>query len=207
MGLIRSEDGKFLGCVAVCMEDDSIHRFGAHSTFIATGGFGRAYQSCTPTHTCTSDGSARASHTGLPTRDLEFVQPRPTGIFPAGCWLTEGCRSESGSSRNGECEPFMACYAPAAKGSASRDVVSRAMTLELRKGRGVGHNKDHVLSSTIIFSLDLQVSGALHSEKQEKTYSEHIVELLAQSWSRSQAHHGHFPAGGGKAAVSRRVVF
>ena len=128
MDLLRSEDGKFLGCVAMCMEDDSTRRFGAHSTIIATGGFGRPYLSCTPAHTRPSDGSARASRTGLPLQVLEFVQLRPTGIFPAGGWLTEGCHSESGSWRNSEGEPSMACYAPAAKGSASRDVVSRTMT-------------------------------------------------------------------------------
>ena len=106
----------------MCMEDASIHRLDAHSTIIATGGFGRAYQSCTPVHTCTSDGSARASRTGLPMQDLELVlQLRPIVVFPAGCWLAEGCRSVSGGLRNSEGEPFMACYAPAAKGSASRE--------------------------------------------------------------------------------------
>jgi len=126
------------------MEDGSIHRFGAHSTIIATGGFGRAYQSCTSAHTCTGDGSAMASRAGLPMQDLEFVQFHPTGIFPAGCLLTEGCRGEGGILRNSEGEPFMARYAPTAKDLASRDVVSRAMTLEIREGRGVGPNKDHI---------------------------------------------------------------
>jgi len=133
-----------LGCVAMCMEDGSIHRFGAHSTIIATGGFGRAYQSCTSAHTCTGDGSAMVSRAGLPMQDLEFVQFHPTGIFPAGCLLTEGCRGEGGILRNSEGEPFMARYAPTAKDLASRDVVSRAMTLEIREGRGVGPNKDHI---------------------------------------------------------------
>lgn len=124
MDLIMSDDGKCLGCVAMCMEDGSIHRFGAHSTIVATGGFGRAYQSCTSAHTCTGDGSAMASRAGLPMQDLEFVQFHPTG--------------------NSEGDPFMARYAPTAKDLASRDVVSRAMTLEIREGHGVGPNKDHI---------------------------------------------------------------
>lgn len=144
MDLIMGEDGSCLGCIAMCMEDGSIHRFGAHSTIIATGGFGRAYQSCTSAHTCTGDGSAMASRAGLPMQDLEFVQFHPTGIFPAGCLLTEGCRGEGGILRNSEGEPFMARYAPTAKDLASRDVVSRAMTMEIREGRGVGPNKDHI---------------------------------------------------------------
>merc|ERR1740138_555844 len=144
MDLIMTEDGSVLGCTAMCMEDGSIHRFGAHSTIIATGGFGRAYQSCTSAHTCIGDGSAMATRAGLPMQDLEFVQFHPTGIFPAGCLLTEGCRGEGGILRNSEGEPFMARYAPNAKDLASRDVVSRAMTLEIREGRGVGPNKDHI---------------------------------------------------------------
>jgi len=121
-----------------------MHRFGAHSTIIATGGYGRAYQSCTSAHTCTGDGSAMASRAGLPMQDLEFVQFHPTGIFPAGCLLTEGCRGEGGILRNSTGEPFMARYAPTAKDLASRDVVSRAMTMEIREGRGVGPNSDHI---------------------------------------------------------------
>lgn len=144
LDLIMSDDGKCIGCTAMCMEDGSIHRFGAHSTIIATGGYGRAYQSCTSAHTCTGDGSAMASRVGLPMQDLEFVQFHPTGIFPAGCLLTEGCRGEGGILRNSEGEPFMARYAPTAKDLASRDVVSRAMTMEIREGRGVGPNKDHI---------------------------------------------------------------
>merc|ERR1712188_320732 len=139
-----SDDGKCLGCTALCMEDGSIHRFGAHSTILATGGYGRAYLSCTSAHTCTGDGGAMASRAGLPMQDLEFVQFHPTGIFPAGCLLTEGCRGEGGILRNSEGEPFMARYAPTAKDLASRDVVSRAMTMEIREGRGVGPNKDHI---------------------------------------------------------------
>merc|ERR1711981_1506966 len=125
-------------------EDGSIHRFGAHSTVIATGGYGRAYQSCTSAHTCTGDVSAMVTRANIPMQDLEFVQFHPTGIFPAGCLLTEGCRGEGGILRNSEGEPFMARYAPTAKDLASRDVVSRAMTMEIREGRGVGPNKDHI---------------------------------------------------------------
>jgi succinate dehydrogenase/fumarate reductase flavoprotein subunit len=133
LDLIMSDDGRTcLGCLAVCLEDGSLHRFGAHSTILATGGFGRAYQSCTSAHTCTGDGSAMVSRAGLPMQDLEFVQFHPTGIFPAGCLLTEGCRGEGGILRNSEGEPFMARYAPTAKDLASRDVVSRAMTMEIR---------------------------------------------------------------------------
>merc|ERR1712238_618520 len=144
LDLIMSDDGRCLGVMGMCMEDGSIHRFGAHSTIVATGGFGRAYQSCTSAHTCTGDGSAMATRAGLPMQDLEFVQFHPTGIFPAGCLLTEGCRGEGGILRNSEGEPFMARYAPTAKDLASRDVVSRAMTLEIPEGRGVGPNKDHI---------------------------------------------------------------
>merc|ERR1711959_471762 len=144
LDLIMSDDGKCLGVIAMCMEDGSLHRFGAHSTILATGGYGRAYQSCTSAHTCTGDGSAMNTRAGLPMQDLEFVQFHPTGIFPAGCLLTEGCRGEGGILRNSEGEPFMARYAPTAKDLASRDVVSRAMTMEIREGRGVGPQKDHI---------------------------------------------------------------
>merc|ERR1711871_48852 len=144
LDLLMTDDGQCIGCIAICMEDGSLHRFGAHSTVIATGGFGRAYQSCTSAHTCTGDGGGMASRAGLPMQDLEFVQFHPTGIFPAGCLLTEGCRGEGGILRNSEGEPFMARYAPTAKDLASRDVVSRAMTMEIREGRGVGPNADHI---------------------------------------------------------------
>lgn len=137
------DKGECKGVIAMCMEDGSLHRFGAHATVIATGGYGRAYQSCTSAHTCTGDGGGMVSRQGLPLEDLEFVQFHPTGIFPAGCLMTEGCRGEGGILKNSEGEPFMARYAPTAKDLASRDVVSRAMTMEIREGRGVGPNKDH----------------------------------------------------------------
>lgn len=144
LDLIMTPEGECRGCIAMSMEDGSIHRFISHQTVIATGGYGRAYQSCTSAHTCTGDGNAMASRAGLPMQDLEFVQFHPTGIFPAGCLMTEGCRGEGGILRNSEGEPFMARYAPTAKDLASRDVVSRAMTMEIREGRGVGPNKDHI---------------------------------------------------------------
>merc|ERR1719378_954543 len=138
------DNGVCKGAIAMSMEDGTVHRFGAHQTVIATGGFGRCYQSCTSAHTCTGDGGGMIARQGLPMQDLEFVQFHPTGIFPAGCLLTEGCRGEGGILRNSEGEPFMARYAPTAKDLASRDVVSRAMTMEIREGRGVGPNKDHI---------------------------------------------------------------
>lgn len=143
LDLIMDEDGKIVGCLALCMEDGSLHRFSSHATVLATGGFGRCYLSCTSAHTCTGDGGAMVSRLGLPLSDLEFVQFHPTGIFPAGCLITEGCRGEGGILKNSEGEPFMARYAPTAKDLASRDVVSRSMTMEIREGRGVGANKDH----------------------------------------------------------------
>lgn len=145
LDLIRDEkSGACKGIICMSMEDGSIHRMAAHHTVLATGGFGRAYQSCTSAHTCTGDGSAMVSRAGLPLEDLEFVQFHPTGIFPAGCLITEGCRGEGGILRNAQGEPFMARYAPTAKDLASRDVVSRSMVLEIRAGRGCGPEKDHV---------------------------------------------------------------
>jgi len=143
LDLITDDTGRVVGCLALCMEDGSLHRFATHATVLATGGFGRCYQSCTSAHTCTGDGGGMVSRLGLPLEDLEFVQFHPTGIFPAGCLITEGCRGEGGILKNSEGEPFMARYAPTAKDLASRDVVSRSMTLEIREGRGVGANKDH----------------------------------------------------------------
>lgn len=138
------DDGVCKGVVAICMEDGTLHRFGGHATVLATGGAGRTYKSCTSAHTCTGDGGGMIARAGLPLQDLEFVQFHPTGIFPAGCLITEGCRGEGGILKNSEGEPFMARYAPTAKDLASRDVVSRAETLEIREGRGVGPNKDHI---------------------------------------------------------------
>uniref|UniRef100_A0A673M138 Succinate dehydrogenase [ubiquinone] flavoprotein subunit, mitochondrial n=2 Tax=Sinocyclocheilus TaxID=75365 RepID=A0A673M138_9TELE len=138
------EDGECKGVIALCMEDGSIHRFRAKNTVIATGGYGRTYFSCTSAHTSTGDGNAMVTRAGLPCQDLEFVQFHPTGIYGAGCLITEGCRGEGGILINSEGERFMERYAPNAKDLASRDVVSRSMTIEIREGRGVGPDKDHV---------------------------------------------------------------
>ncbi|XP_014278360.1 succinate dehydrogenase [ubiquinone] flavoprotein subunit, mitochondrial [Halyomorpha halys] len=138
------DGNKCLGVIALCIEDGTIHRFRAKNTVIATGGFGRMYFSCTTAHTCTGDGVAMASRAGLQIQDLEFIQFHPTGIYGAGCLITEGCRGEGGFLVNAKGERFMEKYAPTAKDLASRDVVSRAMTMEIREGRGVGPEKDHV---------------------------------------------------------------
>ena len=137
------QDGECVGVMALNMEDGTLHRFRANNTVLATGGYGRAYFSCTSAHTCTGDGNAMALRAGIPAQDPEFVQFHPTGIYGAGCLITEGCRGEGGILRNSEGERFMERYAPSAKDLASRDVVSRAMTMEIMEGRGVGKNKDH----------------------------------------------------------------
>ena len=124
-----------VGVMAMCMEDGSLHRFRAKNTVLATGGYGRAYFSATSAHTCTGDGSAMALRAGIPLEDPEFVQFHPTGIYGAGCLITEGCRGEGGILRNGNGERFMERYAPNAKDLASRDVVSRSMTMEIREAR------------------------------------------------------------------------
>ncbi|MGO9853221.1 MAG: succinate dehydrogenase flavoprotein subunit [Steroidobacteraceae bacterium] len=150
------EDGACRGVVALDMAEGKLHRFRAHTTIIATGGYGRTYFSCTSAHTCTGDGGGMVLRAGLPLQDMEFVQFHPTGIYGAGCLITEGVRGEGGFLTNASGERFMERYAPNAKDLASRDVVSRAMTIEIREGRGVGPQKDHIhlhlqhLGSTVI---------------------------------------------------------
>jgi succinate dehydrogenase / fumarate reductase flavoprotein subunit len=138
------ENGECRGVVAINMSDGTVHRFLGHQTILATGGYGRAYFSCTSAHTCTGDGGGMVLRAGLPMQDMEFVQFHPTGIYGAGCLITEGVRGEGGILRNSQGERFMERYAPNAKDLASRDVVSRSMTMEIREGRGVGPDKDHI---------------------------------------------------------------
>jgi succinate dehydrogenase / fumarate reductase flavoprotein subunit len=138
------EDGACRGVVAIDLATGRLHRFRSHQVILATGGYGRSYFSCTSAHTCTGDGSAMVLRAGLPVQDMEFVQFHPTGIYGAGCLITEGVRGEGGYLTNSDGERFMERYAPNAKDLASRDVVSRSMTIEIREGRGVGPEKDHI---------------------------------------------------------------
>merc|ERR1711934_1221380 len=144
LDLLMTSDGQCIGVIALNMEDGTIHRIRAKNTVLATGGYGRAYFSCTSAHTCTGDGNAMSMRAGLANQDAEFVQFHPTGIYGAGCLITEGCRGEGGILRNSEGERFMERYAPTAKDLASRDVVSRSMTMEILEGRGVGPGADHI---------------------------------------------------------------
>ncbi len=166
--ILMNDDGECVGVVAWKLDDGTMHVFHAKSVVLATGGYGRAYFSATSAHTCTGDGGGMVARAGLALQDMEFVQFHPTGIYGAGCLITEGARGEGGYLTNSEGERFMERYAPTYKDLASRDVVSRCMTMEIRGGRGVGENGDHIhlnLNHLPKETLDLRLPGITESAR------------------------------------------